>query len=91
MGFARDIISHFMSSPRFKESLPLKSDLSKPVIAFANDTGGEIYVGIKDKPREVIGLNEDELFQKEEKAASLIHYLCTPSILPEISFLHYEG
>ena len=74
----------------FKETVPSKSDLSKTVIAFANDAGGEIYIGIKDDPREVVGIAEDELLQIEEKVSSLIHDLCTPTILPEISFLKIE-
>ena len=30
----------------FKESLPSKSDLAKTIISFANDAGGEFYLGI---------------------------------------------
>ena len=74
-----------------KESLPKNAELAKTIIAFANDAGGEFYLGIKDNPREVIGLNEDMLFSLEEKIANIIHDLCEPVILPEISFLRYEG
>jgi len=75
----------------FKESLPKSSELAKTIIAFANDAGGVFYLGIKDSPREVIGLNEDKLFSLEEKIANIIHDLCEPVILPEISFLQHEG
>ena len=75
----------------FKESLPKSSELAKTIIAPANDAGGEFYLGIKDSPREVIGLNEDKLFSLEEKIANIIHDLCEPVILPEISFLQHEG
>ena len=75
----------------FKESLPTNSELAKTILAFANDAGGEIYFGIKDTPREVVGLNENDLLTLEEKIASLVHDLCEPVILPEISFLQHEG
>lgn len=75
----------------FKESLPTNSDLAKTILAFANDAGGELYLGIKDMPREVVGLDENELITLEEKIANLIHDLCEPVILPEITFLQHEG
>jgi len=75
----------------FKESLPTNAELAKTIIAFANDAGGEFYLGIKDKHREVVGLDENELLTMEEKIANLIHDLCEPTILPEISFMQYEG
>ena len=60
----------------FKEVLPGNADLSKTIIAFANDAGGEMFIGIKDDPREVIGVNEEDLLQ---------------IILPDISFLRQEN
>lgn len=75
----------------FKESLPTNSELAKTILAFANDAGGELYLGIKDTPRQVEGLDENELIKIEEKIANLIHDLCEPIILPEISFLQHEG
>jgi len=75
----------------FKESLPTNSELAKTILAFANDAGGELYFGIKNNPREVVGLDENERIALEEKIANLIHDLCEPVILPEITFLQYEG
>src|ERR1035437_5461016 len=74
----------------FKETLPTNSDLAKTIVAFANDAGGELYIGIQDKTRQVIGLNENELIALEEKISNIIHDACEPVILPEISFLTYE-
>lgn len=31
----------------FKESLSTNSDLAKTILSFANDAGGELYLGIK--------------------------------------------
>ncbi|NLO02619.1 MAG: ATP-dependent DNA helicase [Bacteroidales bacterium] len=75
----------------FKVSLPSKSDLAKSIIAFANDAGGEFYLGIQDNPHEVIGLEEESLIALEEKISNIIHDQCTPVILPGIMFLNYEG
>jgi len=75
----------------FKEMLPSKAEVAKTIISFANDAGGEFYLGIKNKPRQVIGLDENDLILLEEKICNLIHDNCNPLILPEISFLIYEG
>lgn len=75
----------------FKASLPTNAELAKSIVAFANDAGGEFFLGIQDKPREVIGLEEDSLIGLEEKISNIIHDQCAPAILPEIFFLNYEG
>ena len=75
----------------FKETLPSKSDLAKTIVSFANDAGGDLFIGIKDRPRKVIGLNEDELISLEEKICNLIHDNYLPIISPEISFLNHKG
>lgn len=71
----------------FKGKLPTNSDIAKTIVAFANDAGGEIYIGINDKPRQIVGLPEDSLPQIEEQISNLIFDRCYPTILPEISFL----
>jgi predicted HTH transcriptional regulator len=37
----------------FKELMPSKADLSKTIVAFANQTGGDLFIGIKNHPREI--------------------------------------
>ncbi|MFA5300124.1 MAG: ATP-binding protein [Lutibacter sp.] len=74
----------------FKEAMPGRSDLSKTVVAFANDAGGDIYIGVRDNPREITGLPEMELVEMEEQISNIIHSRCYPGILPEISFLSIE-
>lgn len=74
----------------FKETIPARSDLSKTVVAFANDAGGEIYIGIRNSPREIIGLSEWDLVEMEEQISNIIHSRCYPGILPEISFVSVE-
>jgi predicted HTH transcriptional regulator len=74
-----------------KESLPTVSDLAKTIVAFANDAGGELFIGIKNEPREITGIAEDEVMALEEQISNLIHAYCYPIIIPEISFHGIEG
>ena len=71
----------------FKGLLPERSDLAKTIIAFANDAGGELYIGVDNNSREIVGVSEDDLFATEEKISNIIYDRCYPAILPEISFL----
>lgn len=73
----------------FKQELPAASDLAKTIVAFANDAGGDLYIGIRNSPRELVGIPESELMKVEEQVASLIHDHCTPVIVPDIS-VHVE-
>jgi len=75
----------------FKESPPAGSALAKIVIAFSNDAGGELYIGIKDHPRKIIGIPDEELFATEEKISNIIFDSCYPTIVPDISFVNLEG
>ncbi len=74
----------------FKEKLPTRSDLAKTIVAFANDAGGDIYLGVSDKPRAVVGLPEDNLVELEEQISNIIYTRCYPSILPDISFIAHD-
>ncbi|MEG2820396.1 MAG: putative DNA binding domain-containing protein [Muribaculaceae bacterium] len=71
----------------FKAELPENSDLAKTMVAFANDAGGDLYIGVADDPREVIGLDEEKLMAIEEKISNILFDRCYPAILPEIKFI----
>lgn len=75
----------------FKESLPKVSELAKTIVAFANDAGGELYLGVSNQPRKLTGLPEDDLLKLEEQISNLIFEHCSPVILPEIIFLTSEN
>jgi Predicted transcriptional regulator containing an HTH domain and an uncharacterized domain shared with the mammalian protein Schlafen len=74
----------------FKATLPENADLAKTIVAFANDAGGELYIGIQNNPRKVTGLPEDELMSIEEQISNIIFDRCYPAILPDITFLTEE-
>ena len=71
----------------FKEFLPEHADLANTIIAFANDAGGELYLGIRNNPREITGLPEEDLMKIEEQVSNIIFDRCYPAILPDITFL----
>jgi len=75
----------------FKEIMPERSDLAKTIVAFANDAGGEIYIGIKNSPREIVGILEDELVSMEEQISNIIYDRCYPAVMPEISFVTVDN
>ena len=74
----------------FKASLPSNADIAKTAVAFANDAGGEIFIGVSDKPRKIVGIEENDLFRMEEQVSNAIYDRCYPAILPEISFITVE-
>lgn len=69
----------------FKAELPSHSDLAKTVVAFANDAGGNIFIGIDDN-HNITGLEEELLPRYEEQISNAIYDRCYPTILPEITF-----
>jgi len=75
----------------FKSSLPTVSDLAKTIVAFANDAGGDLFIGIKNEPREITGIAEDYVMALEEQISNLIHDHCYPVIVPDISFHGIDG
>jgi len=74
----------------FKEALPENSDLAKTIVAFANDAGGDLFIGVVDNPREVAGVDEGKLMEMEEKISHIIFDRCYPAILPEVKFISQD-
>lgn len=74
----------------FKEQLSANSDIAKTVVAFANDAGGDIFFGVADEPREIVGLDSDTIMEVEEQISNAIYDRCYPAILPEIKFVSVD-
>ena len=69
----------------FKELLPKQSEkYVKTVIAYANSQGGTILFGVKDDSREIIGVDEAELFGLMDSISNAVSDSCEPQIVPEI-------
>ncbi|MFC1856547.1 RNA-binding domain-containing protein [Thermodesulfobacteriota bacterium] len=75
----------------FKEAFPKGDQVAQTAVAFANGAGGRIVFGVKDSPRQVIGIPDDQLFKTEERITNCIFDLCAPSIVPEIYIQSAEG
>jgi len=75
----------------FKETFPKGDKVAQTAAAFANGAGGRIVFGVKDSPRQIIGIPEDQLFKTEQRITSCIFDLCAPSIVPEIYFQSVEN
>jgi len=69
-----------------------KKELTKDICAIANSNGGRGYiiVGIKDKSKEIIGIQEDDMF-KEEQIQQIIATRCEPPIPIEVDFIDIKN
>ncbi|WP_417861365.1 RNA-binding domain-containing protein [Winogradskyella sediminis] len=74
----------------FKEAIPTKAELEKTIVAFSNDAGGVLYIGVRDEPREVVGIPEGDLIKLEEQVSNIIHDNCYPIIIPNISSVVFD-
>lgn len=69
----------------FKENTKSLTSIIKAVIAFANTSGGNIVIGVEDKSKKIIGVNNALL--DEEKLASAIADSVEPLIMPDIQIV----
>ena len=74
----------------FKEQLPKNESIVKTVISFSNTSGGKLIIGVSDE-RKIVGIDEENIFELQDKISSLIFDSCYPNILPEIYTLNIEG
>ncbi len=73
----------------FKENTNSNDKIIHTIIAFANTSGGRILIGISDKERRIIGL--DNPHQISEMLAGVIHDSIEPRILPNIEIIPYRN
>lgn len=66
------------------------ANIAKTLIAFANGKGGRLIIGVADKTREPVGINEDQLYEMEEWISNVAFSHCQPVIRPYISIEHCE-
>jgi ATP-dependent DNA helicase RecG len=86
-----DQIQHGESKTlELKLQLPQHESIAKTVVAFANTSGGKLVIGVNDQ-RQVMGVQEDELFALQDQLTSLIFDRCYPAILPELYTANLNG
>ncbi len=73
----------------FKENTRSLQKIVQTIIAFANTAGGTIVVGIEDKTKEVVGL--EDILKEEEKVANSVAASISPMIFPTLQLYTYRG
>ena len=76
----------------YKVSLPDKSEkYMKTIVAFANTQGGKLIVGVDDKTYQIVGVENDVLFQMMDGIANAVSDSCVPQIIPDIEPQTVDG
>ncbi len=80
-----EIVRGESKNVEFKVRLPEDSTkYIKTIIAFANTQGGRLVIGIDDETREVVGVENDDVFQIMDSIANAVADSCVPQIVPNI-------
>jgi len=75
-------------SIEFKEAMPNTKELAKDIVAFANTKGGLIYLGIKDKTAQVVGIH---ITPKLKDRITDISSNCDPPVDIELEEQTYDN
>jgi predicted HTH transcriptional regulator len=69
-----------------------KKELTKDICAIANSSGGRGYiiVGVEDKTKKIIGLEEEDIF-REEQIQQIVATRCEPPIPIEVDFINIKN
>ena len=87
-----DLFSGESKKIEYKSMVPEKSEkYMKSIIAFANTQGGRLIIGVDDKTHQVVGVNNDDLFQIMDSLANAISDSCEPQIIPDIEPQTVDG
>lgn len=79
-------------SIEYKVTLPDKSEkYMKTIVAFANTQGGKLIVGVDDKTHEIVGVENEILFQIMDGIANAVSDSCMPQIIPDIEPQTIDG
>lgn len=73
----------------FKENAKSLLPIIKTVIAFANTSGGNVIIGIRDTDKKIVGVDDPLL--EEERLASVIADSIKPLIVPDIQISSFRN
>ncbi|OHW61567.1 divergent AAA domain protein [Andreesenia angusta] len=91
MELTKEILKGESKVLEFKENMPNNESIAKTIIAFSNTSGGKLLIGVSDK-REIIGIDKNlDIFDIQDKVASIIYDNCYPTIIPEIYTSNIDG
>lgn len=80
---------HEGKTVEFKENASNTLKIIKTVIAFANTTGGVVIIGIRDKTKEIIGV--ENALQEKERLSNQIAQMIAPMLIPDIDIFNRDG
>ena len=87
-----DLFSGESKNIEYKVVVPDKSEkYMKTVVAFANTQGVRLVIGIDDKTHQVVGVDNDSLFQTMDALTNAISDSCEPQIIPDIEPQTVDG
>lgn len=76
----------------YKITLPDKSEkYMKTIVAFANTQGGKLIIGVDDKTHQIVGVENETLFQAMDAIANAVSDACMPQIIPDIEPQTVDG
>jgi predicted HTH transcriptional regulator len=75
----------------FKKKMPSALAIAKTVCAFSNGAGGSIIIGIRDRDRALIGIDELEISDVEEQAANITYEMLEPIPSFNTTIYNIEG
>jgi ATP-dependent DNA helicase RecG len=73
----------------FKQDLSSPRNLLKTLVAFANTAGGRIIIGVTDKTRQPVGI--DNPLDEEERLCNLIADSISPRLVPNVEMTTVDG
>jgi len=73
----------------FKQDLSSPRNMLKTLVAFANTAGGRVVIGVADKTREALGI--DNPLDEEERLCNLIADSISPRLVPNVEMTTVEG
>lgn len=87
-----EIVHGESQNVEFKVTLPKDSEkYAKTVVAFANTQGGQLIIGVDDKTRKAVGVDEDAVFRIMDSISNVISDSCEPQIVPVIEPQTVDG
>jgi predicted HTH transcriptional regulator len=75
----------------FKETMPNPEAIAKTACGFANGGGGSIIIGVTDKDKKIIGINERDISDLEEKISNIVYTMVEPTPAFNTTVLNIEG
>lgn len=73
----------------FKENAKARAKILSTAIAFANTSGGQIVLGVKDKTKQLVGIDNPQ--DMAEALINMIHDSIEPKILPNIEVVNFRN